>query len=131
MLLMLATILMVRMADVWPRAVRSGHGHRLGPQARRGWQRALGSMVLALTLALAAGPAVAEPAPVASTGEQIQRPTPTAGSRTEAQSSQADDYASRELGAKDLEKFEGGSTVVIGGSALVVVLLVILIIVII
>jgi hypothetical protein len=50
--------------------------------------------------------------------------------QTEARTVQVQNYASREASAKDLEKFEGGSTTVwIGGSTLVIVLLVILVVV--
>jgi hypothetical protein len=51
---------------------------------------------------------------------------------TEARTSQAQEYASREASAASQAKFEGGSTVVwIGGSTLVIILLVILIVVVI
>ncbi len=95
----------------------------------------LRSLAFALGLALVTIPMGAWAKAPAENSAQVLRTRPgaTAPIATEARAASGQDYASREASAKDLEKFEGGSTTVVfavGGSVLVVVLIVVLILVI-
>ena len=131
MVLMLAAILMV---GTWlcHFVPRNSFSTRF---PRRRWQ-GLRLFALATALALASIPtsALAE-TPGESSAQVLPSPLTTeAPIAPEVRMSQVQDYASREVNAKGLEKFEGGSTTVIwvaGGSTLVVILIVVLIIVII
>jgi hypothetical protein len=131
MVLMLAAILMVGtwLCHFVPR--NSLSTRFLG----RRWQ-GLRLFALATALALASIPtsALAE-TPGESSAQVLPSPLTTeAPIAPEVRMSQVQDYASREVNAKGLEKFEGGSTTVVlatGGSVLLVVLIVVLIVVII
>jgi hypothetical protein len=131
MFLMFAAILMV---GTWLCHFVPRNSFSIGVP-RRGW-RGLRLFALATALALASIPTSALAEALGESSAQVL-PSPLAAEAPiapEVRMSQVQDYASREVNAKGLEKFEGGSTTVVlatGGSVLLVVLIVVLIVVII
>lgn len=99
-------------------------------RASTGWRRSSRSLALALALAIGGVSAASTSARSAETSTRVRATPVETVAPTGAKVARDRDYASREVSARGLEKFEGGdTTVVFGGGLLVVVLIVILIVV--
>jgi hypothetical protein len=98
-------------------------------QRRHQGLRWLGLAVLLALNSISTGAWAKAPEEIRAQGSPTQR-APQAPVPTLAQTSQEQEYASREAKSPNQSKFEGGDTVVwVGGSTVVIVLLVVLILV--